>query len=396
MRIKRANTWGKLVSLPPAYNPLELAQALLRQPSITPEGGKVLAHIERLLSEVGFVCDRIEFNGIQNLYAHLSGGKGKDFGFCGHVDVVPVGDEALWSQPPFGGRVANGAIYGRGAVDMKGAVACFVAAASKFARSRQSAFSGAISLLLTSDEEGIATDGIAKLIPYLKRHNKLPDVCLVGEPTSSKKLGDGMRIGRRGSLRLKFTVTGKAGHSAWPSRADNPIPRLTALLAELQKIPLSKGNKTFSGDDLVITQISGDGKAANVIPHIATASVNLRFGGKITGKDWTKRIRAYLKQKGHSKFKLAAEYNAEPFVCRNKPLLKLTQQAAKKHTKLTPEASCDGGTSDARFIAPHLPTVEFGLVGKTMHKTDECCPVGDLDKLTAIYLTMLENFFYKA
>ncbi len=366
-----------------------LVRRLVRCRSITPEDDGALALTAEQLGELGFVCNRLNFDGVGNLFAFLSGGIGPHFSFCGHVDVVPANPKD-WSHPPFAGEQANGRIYGRGVVDMKGAVACFIAAAGEFVRSRSGIFNGGISLMLTADEEGKAENGIRRLVSWLKEKNKLPDFCLVGEPTSARRLGDQMRIGRRGSLRLTFKVAGESGHSAWPERADNPIPRLTALLGELATMPLGQGSDNFPPDTLAITKISADGGAPNVTPQDAEAAVNIRFA-EGSCQQLAKKVERYLNRK--HRFKMTAETNAEPFICNNKRLITLISQAAEERTGNKPQPGCSGGTSDARFIAPHCPVAEFGLVGSTMHKADENCSLTDLADLTAIYRLILEKFF---
>lgn len=401
MRTSGVNIWGRSVShlrksSSRNYDPLAIAEQLIRRRSITPNEGGTLKVVEKPLKQLGFICNRVNFHGIDNLFAYLSGGDGEHFNFCGHVDVVPAAAEEAWSHPPFAARVENGNLYGRGAVDMKGAVACFIAAAADFVRTTAAVFDGTVSIMLTADEEGAAENGIRRLMPWLKENNKLPDFCLVGEPTSARVLGDQMRIGRRGSLRFRFKVSGTAGHSAWPERSDNPIPRLTALVEDFMQFPLGKGDEDFPSDTASITKIQADGGAANVTPHTAEAAANIRFGATVgSGKKLAAAIKTYLRGKGH-RFEMETEHNAEPFVCKNERLTKLIQTAVFKHTRMRAERSCGGGTSDARYVTRYCPVNEFGLVGQTMHKVDEHCGVADLRTLTEIYKTVLADFFKKS
>ena len=381
------------MSRPQRYSPLALAERLIRCRSITPDEGGALGIVGERLKRLGFVCNRVNFDGIDNLFAFLSGGDGEHFSFCGHVDVVPPAEESAWSHPPFAAESCGGSLYGRGAVDMKGAVACFVAAAAGFIRRNKARFGGSVSIMLTADEEGDAENGIRRLMEWLAERGKLPDICLVGEPTCARVLGDQMRIGRRGSLRLKFKVVGRAGHSAWPERADNPIPRITALLDDFTRMPLGGGDENFPADTAVVTQVHADGEAANVIPQVAVAAANIRFGGgEANGRQLANRVETHLRRLGH-KFAMKAQYNAEPFICENQRLISLIREAVFKHTEKLPEPSCGGGTSDARFIAAYCPVAEFGLVGQTMHKVDENCSIADLQTLVKIYEAILTDFF---
>ena len=381
-----------------ALDPVELAAALIRRPSVTPKDEGAIPLLAKALEGLGFACHMVEFTQegtapILNLYARR-GGTGRNFCFAGHTDVVPPGDLKSWSVDPFGGDVLEGSLYGRGASDMKGAVACFVAAASRFLENRGD-FDGSISLLITGDEEAAAINGTRKLLEWVAKRGETLDLCIVGEPTSAKKLGDMVKIGRRGSLNGFLTVTGIQGHTANPHLADNAAHRLLKMLSALLAAPIDRGNERFPPTDLQISTIDIGNPTTNVIPGTARAVFNIRFNDQ-----WTSRkLEAWLREKldaAGGRYELAIQVSGESFLTPPGEVSDMLERAIAKVTGLKPELSTTGGTSDARFIHHYCPVAEFGLVGLTMHKVDERAPVADLAALTEIYRTALELYFAKA
>jgi succinyl-diaminopimelate desuccinylase len=376
-------------------DPIALAQALIRCPSVTPEDAGALDLLAAELSKIGFACHRVRFEepgtpAIENLYARL-GTRGKLFCFAGHTDVVPVGDRAGWSVDPFGGDILNGSLYGRGAADMKSAIAAFAAATDKFVRENPD-FGGSIGLVITGDEEGPAINGTKKLLDWMAEKGERMDACIVGEPTNPSKLGQMMKIGRRGSLNGELSVDGIQGHVAYPDRADNPVPKLLALLSALGSGPLDQGTAHFQPSNLEITTIDVGNPATNVIPARATAKFNIRFNDAHTGQGLMDQIRARLSATGIA-HTLSFHLSGDSFVTEPGPLSQLVSDAVEAVTGAKPEASTTGGTSDARFITKFCPVVEFGLVGQTMHKTDEHVALSDIEALTEIYGRVLRGFF---
>jgi succinyl-diaminopimelate desuccinylase len=376
-------------------DPIALAQALIRCPSVTPEDAGALDLLAAELSKIGFACHRVRFEepgtpAIENLYARL-GTRGKLFCFAGHTDVVPVGDRAGWSVDPFGGDILNGSLYGRGAADMKSAIAAFAAATDKFVRENPD-FGGSIGLVITGDEEGPAINGTKKLLDWMAEKGERMDACIVGEPTNPSKLGQMMKIGRRGSLNGELSVDGIQGHVAYPDRADNPVPKLLALLSALGSGPLDQGTAHFQPSNLEITTIDVGNPATNVIPARATAKFNIRFNDAHTGQGLMDQIRARLSATGIA-HTLSFHLSGDSFVTEPGPLSQLVSDAVEAVTGAKPEASTTGGTSDARFITKFCPVVEFGLVGQTMHKTDEHVALSDIEALTEIYARVLRGFF---
>jgi len=374
-------------------NPLPLAQALIRRPSVTPEDAGALSVLENALKELGFSCTRLSFGAeagrppIENLYAKL-GSKGPNFCFAGHTDVVPVGQG--WTVEPFTGDVINGALYGRGAADMKGAIACFTAAVARLLD--QGTPQGSISLLITGDEEGRALDGTQAVLRFLAAHGEELDLCLVGEPTNPLQLGEMIKVGRRGSLNATLTVFGQQGHTAYPHLADNPLPRLVAMLAAITGEPLDQGSEHFQPSTLALTSIDVGNPATNVIPAQGRAKMNVRFNDLHRGAD----IEAWLREKCDSvggTYELEVEISGESFLTPPGQLSDMLVRAIKSVTGRTPELSTTGGTSDARFIKNACPVAEFGLVGQSMHKADERVTLADLESLTAIYLAVLQDYF---
>ncbi len=352
-----------------------------------------MAVLEAALRALGFACTRLSFGAdagrppIENLYARL-GTKSPNFCFAGHTDVVPVGQG--WTVDPFEGSVIDGHLYGRGAADMKGAIACFTAAVARLLM--QGKPNGSISLLITGDEEGRALDGTQAVLRFLAAQDEELDLCLVGEPTNPLRLGEMIKVGRRGSLNATLTVFGSQGHTAYPHLADNPLPRLVAMLSALTGEPLDQGSEHFQASTLALTSIDVGNPATNVIPARGTAKLNVRFNDLHRGAD----IEAWLQRKceqvgGH--FELDVEISGESFLTPPGQLSDLLVKAVKKITGRTPELSTTGGTSDARFIKNACPVAEFGLVGQSMHKADERVALADLDALTEIYLAVLQDYF---
>lgn len=368
-------------------DPVQLAQELIRRPSVTPEDAGALDVLAGALEGLGFVCHHIRSATggpeIRNLYARL-GTEAPNLCFAGHTDVVPPGKG--WTAEPFGGAVDQGRLFGRGAADMKGAIACFVAAVARL--KAEGAIRGSISLLITGDEEGPAVDGTVKVLDWLAARGEHLDCCIVGEPTNPKKLGDMMKIGRRGSLNCRLTVFGTQGHSAYPQLADNPIPRLLEILRRLTEKPLDEGTPHFQASTLALTTVDVGNPATNVIPAEARAGFNIRFNDLHSGASLEKWIRdTVARVEGECEVKV--EVSGESFLTPPGRLSEAIAQAAFEVTGLRPEASTSGGTSDARFIKNHCPVVEFGLVGQTMHKSDEHVAVADMESLTEIYRRVL-------
>ncbi len=376
-----------------ATDPVALLQDLLRCPSVTPNEGGALALLEKLLSASGFECHRLVFSDkdtpdVDNLYARW----GKDaphFCFAGHTDVVPVGDDKGWSFDPFGGEIRNGEVCGRGAADMKGPIACFAAAALDCIKDSPA---GSISFLITGDEEGPSINGTKKVLDWLAARGEKIDFCLVGEPTSSEKLGDMMKIGRRGSLSGFITVKGIQGHVAYPQRADNPVPKLVKLLSALDALELDCGTAHFQPSNLEIVSVDVGNKAENVIPAEAKAVFNIRFNDAFTGAKLESLIRATLDAQ-NVPYDMETRLSGESFYTPPGQYSQMLQNAIKKVTGVDPDLSTTGGTSDARFIRSHCPVIEFGIVGKTMHKVDERVAVSDMHALTAIYSEVLKSWF---
>jgi len=380
-------------------NELQLAKELMKFPSITPRDAGVMRFLEKKLKKIGFKTKILNFKEknfqpVKNLYARL-GSKGPNFCFAGHLDVVPPGDIKDWTVNPFRPSVKKGHLIGRGANDMKGSVAAFVSAVSIFLNNNKS-FKGSISLLITGDEEGDAVNGTKKVVDYLKKKKEKINFCLVGEPTNPNKLGEMIKIGRRGSLTGKIEIIGMQGHVAYPHRANNPSTIIVKVLNELKNIKFDKGTKNFQPTNLEITKINIDNKADNVIPRVANATFNVRFNNKHSSGSIKKRINKVLSKistKNKSKFKIDYRVSGEAFLTKQNATTNMIQNVVKKITRIKPKLSTTGGTSDARFLKNISPCLEFGLVGKTMHKVDEAVSLNDLKKLTKIYANILNNFF---
>jgi succinyl-diaminopimelate desuccinylase len=383
-----------------AVDPIVIARELLRCRSVTPVEGGALAFLEGLLKQAGFAVHRVTFreNGtddVENLYARI-GTAPPNLVFAGHTDVVPPGDEKAWKHPPFSGEVAGGEMYGRGAVDMKGGIACAVAAVLEHLAANGGNPKGSISFLITGDEEGIAVNGTPKLLKWAAERGEKFDHCILGEPSNQQTLGDTIKIGRRGSLNGHLIVTGRQGHVAYPQRAENPIRGLVSLIAALQSEPLDKGSSQFAPSHLEFTTVDVGNKTVNLIPGEARARFNIRFNDNHTLDSLKQLIeqRATKASAGKIKFSLQWEpSNAGVFVTSPGPFTELVAKAVAEVTGRKPELSTTGGTSDARFITHYCPIVEFGLVGQTMHQVDERVPIADLHALTAIYRKIIDRYF---
>lgn len=379
-------------------DPLELSKELIACPSITPKDAGALAVVEKSLKSLGFKCTRMKFSDkdtsdVENLYARL-GDSAPNICFAGHTDVVPPGDVKKWSIDPFKPEVKNDLLYGRGTVDMKCAIACFIAAVSEYVKNGKP--KGSISLLITGDEEGVAINGTKKMLEELKKKKEKLDACIVGEPTNPVYLGEMIKIGRRGSVTFNLSVWGKQGHVAYPHLADNPVSRLNRILHALDTNELDSGSEFFQPSNLEIVRINVDNTADNVIPDMATATFNIRFNDKhksATLIKWIDGICRSLCETGDAKYKLEAHVSGESFLTKPGKLSDLVSKAVFDVTGRKPELSTTGGTSDARFIKDYCPVVEFGLANATAHKIDECTPVKDIYGLKDVYLKVLEGYF---
>ncbi len=373
---------------------LKLAKDLIRKPSITPKDAGAINLLAKNLRSIGFNCKIINFKNVKNLYAKL-GKSSPNFCYAGHTDVVPPGDIQNWTTNPFSPIVKNRKLIGRGANDMKASIACFVAAVSRF-KNQNKSFRGSISLLITGDEEGIAINGTKRVVKYLKKKKEKINFCIVGEPTNPNKLGEMIKIGRRGSLTGRLTVIGSQGHVAYPHRANNPSNTLIKILKRIKDLKLDRGTKNFQPSNLEITKINIDNHADNVIPGSANAVFNIRFNDKHSSNSLKRKLNKIFKavtKANKSRFKVSYEVSGEAFLTKPNKTTYMIQNTIKKITGIRPKLSTSGGTSDARFIKNIAPCLEFGLVGKTMHKVDESVSVSDLKKLTKIYENILINYF---
>ena len=365
-------------------DPLALAQDLIRCASVTPADAGAMDVLTAALERLGFTVTRLRFGEVENIFARIGTGA-PHFCFAGHTDVVPVGD-ANWSAPPFSGEVRNNVLYGRGACDMKGAIAAFVAAAAR--QLKTTLGKGSISLLITGDEEGPATDGTVKVLDWMAAQKQIPDFCLVGEPTCPVRLGDTIKIGRRGSLNAKIAIHGTQGHVAYPHRADNPVHRLVRAVAALTAAPLDAGSEWFEPSSLQLTSVDVGNPATNVIPATARASLNIRFNDRHTGASLTAWLRATIAQHAE-RFDLDVSISGESFLTEPGPVVTTLKNAIARASGVEPKLDTGGGTSDARFIALFCPVAEFGLIGATMHQIDERVPVDELRALADIYEAVL-------
>ncbi len=381
-------------------DPVELARALIRCPSVTPADGGTLDELQGALELLGFRCMRLPFTeegtpNVDNLYARL-GTDQPNLCFAGHTDVVPVGDEDAWSVDPFAAEVRDGVLYGRGASDMKGAISAFVAAVSQFLNGNNGEFKGSISLLITGDEEGPSINGTKKMLTWLAENGETLDHCLVGEPTNPKVLGEMIKIGRRGNLNAWLTVNGIQGHAAYPDLADNPIPRLMEILRIWTAKPLDRGNDHFQSSSLEVVSVDVGNQVPNVIPAQARAVINVRFSDEHTATNLEKQLRqacdAVMTQESAG-YELKFESSGEAFVTEAGEFSDLIVNSILRQSGKTPTLSTSGGTSDARFIKDVCPVAEFGLIGATMHKVDEHVAVKDIEDLRDIYAFILEGYF---
>ncbi len=380
-------------------NELQLAKELIRFPTITPVDAGVMKFLGKKLKKLGFKIKILEFKEkgfkpVKNLYARF-GTKEPNFCYAGHLDVVPPGNIKDWTINPFRPTIKKGHLIGRGANDMKSSVAAFVSAISIFL-SKNKKFNGSISLLITGDEEGDAVNGTRKVVEYLKKKREKINFCLVGEPTNPNKLGEMIKIGRRGSLTGKLTIIGLQGHVAYPNRANNPSTIIVKILKELKDIKFDRGTKDFQPTNLEITKININNTADNVIPATAEATFNIRFNNKHSSISIKKRINKIIvriNKKYKSKFKINYRVSGEAFLTKPNKTTYMIQNTIKKITKIKPKLSTTGGTSDLRFIKAISPGLEFGLVGRTMHRVDEVVSIKDLKNLTKIYQNILQNYF---
>ena len=377
---------------------ISLAQNLIRCPSVTPKDAGALDVLERALAPLGFHCQRLRFEedgteGVDNLYARL-GTTQPNLGFAGHTDVVPVGDVAAWTVDPFGGEIRDGVLYGRGAADMKSAIAAFVGACARVLEGGRP--KGSISLLITGDEEGVSINGTRKMLGWMRAQAEQLDHCLVGEPTAAARSGDTLKIGRRGSMYVSFTVRGIQGHTAYPQRALNPIPILATLASELAGEPLDGGTEHFEPSTLVFTSFDVGNTAGNVSPAVAQARCNIRFNDLHTSHQLEQRLRARadaVAARMGGQITLETRVSGEVFLTKPGAFTELIARAVRSVTTEAPLLSTGGGTSDARFIKDMCPVAELGLPGTTMHKVDECMPVCEIAQLTDIYTELLKTYF---
>ncbi|PHQ66742.1 MAG: succinyl-diaminopimelate desuccinylase [Robiginitomaculum sp.] len=384
----------EFVTVTVKIDPVDLTRTLIRCASVTPADAGALGILQDALEGMGFTCTRYPFGDVDNLYARL-GTNAPNFCYAGHVDVVPVGDATKWRHNPFGGEIEDGKIWGRGAADMKGGIAAFVAAVSEFL-AEDKAFDGSISFLITGDEEGPALNGTKKVLEAITAKGELIDHCLVGEPTNPDTLGEMVKIGRRGSLNGILRVVGTQGHVAYPDLAGNPVPTLLKLLTALSSKKLDSGNDNFQPSNLEITSVDVDNPAHNIIAGTATAKFNIRFNTEHTGVDLLKWINSEIALAGktfNGRIEADLSVPGHPFLTKPCVLTQKLSAAITEITGHTPALSTSGGTSDARFITNYAPVVEFGLIGKTIHKVNEHAKVDDIKNLMEIYKAFLVRYF---
>ena len=373
-------------------DPVNLTADLIRCKSITPKEAGALVLLEALLSKAGFECNRVDRGLVSNLFARW--GSGRTLGFNGHTDVVPVGSINDWSVDPFGAEIKDGFLYGRGSTDMKSGVAAFAAAAIDFVQN--SPPDGSIVLAITGDEEGQAVDGTVALLDWMNENNEIINHCIVGEPTCPENIGEMMKIGRRGSMTAYFTIRGVQGHSAYPHRANNPLPIMAKLICDLTSFELDQGSKHFDPSTLAVTTIDTGNLANNVIPAETKATVNIRFNDLHTSKKlsiWLDKVTKRIASENDVEINTEIQVSGESFITALGDFSDLISNSVHLETGIYPEASTSGGTSDARFIKSHCPVVEFGLVGKTMHQIDERVSIDQVYKLQAIDLNIIKNYF---
>ncbi len=379
----------------PNTDAVQLTADLITCPSVTPTEGGALVLLGALLSNAGFHCTRVDRGGVPNLFARWGDkGHAQTFGFNGHTDVVPVGDVDAWTTDPFGAHVRDGNMYGRGATDMKSGVAAFVAAAVDF--TQKTPPEGAIILAITGDEEGDAIDGTTALLDYMDRESEQMSVCLVGEPTCQEAIGDMIKIGRRGSMTVRFTFTGIQGHSAYPHRANNPLPAMACLMNTMSTHKLDPGTDHFDASTIAVVTMDTGNPASNIIPAVCKATVNIRFNDSHSSASltaWIKELSDKVAQDTGIAINMDVKVSGESFITPPGLLSDLVSASIAAETKRSAVLSTTGGTSDARFIKQHCPVVEFGLVGKTMHQIDEYVPVDQIQQLKAIYSRVLHDYF---
>ena len=381
-------------------DPVTIARDLVRCRSVTPAEGGALGMIETLLAGAGFTVERMTFAQpgtapVENLYARL-GRRAPHLVFAGHTDVVPPGDEARWTHPPFAGEVADGLLFGRGAVDMKGGIACALAAALDHVAAHGGKPAGSLSFLITGDEEGVAVNGTTKLLQWAAERGERFDHCILGEPSGAAQVGDQIKVGRRGSLNGTLTVTGRQGHVAYPQLAENPIRALTALMTALMAEPLDQGSAHFEPSNLEFTSVDVGNPVVNLIPGEAHARFNIRFNDCHNQASLKSLVETRVQAAARAQARWRIDWepsNADVFLAQPGTFLDLVVGAIAEIAGRTPKLSTTGGTSDARFIKNYCPVLEFGLVGRTMHQTDECTTVADLVTLTAVYRRILERYF---
>lgn len=376
-------------------DPVALTAELIRCPSVTPEEGGALQVLGARLAAAGFTCTRVDRGGVANLFARWGEkGHARTIGFNGHTDVVPVGDADAWSEDPFGGVLKDGWLWGRGATDMKSGIAAFAAAAMDFVA--ETPPDGAIVLAITGDEEGASTDGTIAILDWMRTHGEAMSACIVGEPTCPDRMGEMIKIGRRGSMTAYFTVKGVQGHSAYPHRALNPLPAMARLMDRLASHRLDDGTEHFDASTLAITTVDTGNPANNVIPAQARATVNIRFNDAHSSASLTEWLRAEadrIADETGVTVEMTTQVSGESFLTPPGPLSDLVARAVEAETGVTPVLSTSGGTSDARFVKDHCPVVEFGLVGKTMHQVDERVEVAQIEELTRVYARILRDYF---
>lgn len=371
-------------------DPLDLARDLIRRPSVTPADAGAMDVLQGALEGIGFRCRRLRFGEIENLYARR-GAAGPNLCYAGHTDVVPVGDAAAWSVDPFAAEVVDGVLYGRGAADMKGGIAAWVAAAAAVGEQP-----GSLSLLITGDEEGPALDGTKQVVARLQAEGERIDHCVVGEPSSARVLGDTVKVGRRGSVNAWFTVEGRQGHVAYPERAANPVPVLIRLLARLQERRLDEGYPSFPPSNLEVTTVDVANPASNVIPAQAKARLNVRFNPTWTGPaliEWFETERARAEAESGCTVRLETQWSGDAFLTEPSPFVDLVLDAVEAELGVRPDPNTTGGTSDARFIRALCPVVELGLVGQTIHQVDERVPLEEIRALQRVYERLIRGYF---
>jgi succinyl-diaminopimelate desuccinylase len=381
-----------------ATDPIPLTQALIRCPSVTPDDAGALGVLEAALTPLGFVCKRLRFEAeetppIENLYARLGTAR-PNFVFAGHTDVVPPGERGLWRRDPFAAEIADGVLYGRGAADMKSAIAAFVAATARVIDNGRP--KGSVSLLITGDEEGPAVNGTVKVLGWMRQNGEALDHCLVGEPTSAARAGDVIKIGRRGSMNVRVAVKGIQGHAAYPARALNPIPIMGSFITRLSAWTLDKGSDHFEPSTLALTTVDVGNPAVNVTPAEASAGFNIRFNDLHTPQSLMRTIESLARDVMRAyggEIRLTHAVSGVSFITHPGAFTDLISRAVKRVTGKVPEFSTTGGTSDARFVKDHCPVAELGLTGGTMHKADECASLEDIEILTRIYQAILEDYF---